>query len=605
MENEGIKSLIDLIEKIEITEENSEQISQIKKLIEKKEYTKIIEMLNELKEEGKIRLKNKNLQPIVHNEEFSEKDFKEIFQEELEETKENEEEISAEKKEEKGESIYPKELSNIELEKKYIGLLLETPKAISMYYIVHKDCFFESNDLLNIYKSILFTEGQAYAPQIAKDEFNFAKEGSEIYKMKMDLKEMVKNKKYNFEKIYVELRKLFEIRKNYLTNPIKETQQKIKDVLKYELYDQMTIQEVKDAIVQITTTEKFKRAVLSNNITDFLLAGDNSLTTGLRLPFPILTSVFKGIRKGETMAYAMPSNSGKSRFTINLASYLAFIHKKKVLIISNEMSEEKMKLCLITTILNNKEIQKLHGQNISKTEGELLEFKFRPDEGVNVELDEDGFIKKQEGESQKEFAKRLLDLSKEFKQTIAVTDWIEKQINNSIYFVNITNHTNDELEKVILNYYYKEKIEYMFYDTLKTDTENIGNGEEIKKTATILSNLAQNLNIFIASSLQLTESNTLPINLSINDLAVSRTVKEVLDTLCLIKQIYNDDLDKYEYSLEEVDTTFYDLKRFKNPDVRYYACVVDKNRAGAKPKVVFRLNLAYNMWEELGYLRLK
>ena len=330
------------------------------------------------------------------------------------------------------------------------------------------------------------------------------------------------------------------------------------DVLKYELYDQMTIQEVKDAIVQITTTEKFKRAVLSNNITDFLLTGDNSLTTGLRLPFPILTSVFKGIRKGETMAYAMPSNSGKSRFTINLASYLAFIHKKKVLIISNEMSEEKMKLCLITTILNNKEIQKLHGQNISKTEGELLEFKFRPDEGVNVELDEDGFIKKQEGESQKEFAKRLLDLSKEFKQTIAVTDWIEKQINNSIYFVNITNHTNDELEKVILNYYYKEKIEYMFYDTLKTDTENIGNGEEIKKTATILSNLAQNLNIFIASSLQLTESNTLPINLSINDLAVSRTVKEVLDTLCLIKQIYNDDLDKYEYSLEEVDTTFYD-----------------------------------------------
>ena len=605
MENEGIKSLIDLIERIEITEENSEQISQIKKLIEKKEYTKIIEMLNELKEEGKIRLKNKNLQPIVHNEEFSEKDFKEIFQEELEETKENEEEISVEKKEEKGESIYPKELSNIELEKKYIGLLLETPKAISMYYIVHKDCFFESNDLLNIYKSILFTEGQAYAPQIAKDEFNFAKEGSEIYKMKMDLKEKVKNKKYNFEKIYVELRKLFEIRKNYLTNPIKETQQKIMDVLKYELYDQMTIQEVKDAIVQITTTEKFKRAVLSNNITDFLLAGDNSLTTGLRLPFPILTSVFKGIRKGETMAYAMPSNSGKSRFTINLASYLAFIHKKKVLIISNEMSEEKMKLCLITTILNNKEIQKLHGQNISKTEGELLEFKFRPDEGVNVELDEDGFIKKQEGESQKEFAKRLLDLSKEFKQTIAVTDWIEKQINNSIYFVNITNHTNDELEKVILNYYYKEKIEYMFYDTLKTDTENIGNGEEIKKTATILSNLAQNLNIFIASSLQLTESNTLPINLSINDLAVSRTVKEVLDTLCLIKQIYNDDLDKYEYSLEEVDTTFYDLKRFKNPDVRYYACVVDKNRAGAKPKVVFRLNLAYNMWEELGYLRLK
>ena len=62
-----------------------------------------------------------------------------------------------------------------------------------------------------------------------------------------------------------------------------------------------------------------------------------------------------------------------------------------------------------------------------------------------------------------------------------------------IYFINITDHTKDELKKVIMNYYYKEKIEYVFYDTLKTDTANIGNGEEIKRTATILSNLAQNL----------------------------------------------------------------------------------------------------------------
>ena len=305
------------------------------------------------------------------------------------------------------------------------------------------------------------------------------------------------------------------------------------------------------------------------------------------------------------MAYAMPSNSGKSRFTINLAAYLAFIHQKKVLIISNEMSEEKMRLCLITTVLNNKEIQKLHGQEISKTEGELLEFKFKPDKGIHVKVDEDGYVLKEKNEKQKDFAKRLKEVSSEFNKVVAVTEWIDKQIKNSIYFVNITNHTNDELEKVILNYYYKEKMEYVFYDTLKTDTENIGNGEELKKTATILSNLAQNLDIFIASSLQLTESNTLPINLNINDLAVSRTVKEVLDTLCLIKQIHNEDLNKYEYSLEEVDTKFYDLKKFEDPDVRYYACVVDKNRAGAKPKTVFRLNLAYNQWEELGYLRLK
>ena len=111
--------------------------------------------------------------------------------------------------------------------------------------------------------------------------------------------------------------------------------------------------------------------------------------------------------------------------------------------------------------------------------------------------------------------------------------------------------------------------------------------------------------MFICSTLQLTESTTSPINLNVNDLAVSRTVKEVLDTLCLIKQINVENFKEYEYSKEELDTKFYNIEKPDDTDVRYYACVVDKNRAGAKPKILFKLNLAYNSWEELGYLRLK
>lgn len=367
----------------------------------------------------------------------------------------------------------------------------------------------------------------------------------------------------------------------------------------------MSQEEVESAIRQVSDTGKFKRAILNKNLSEFLKKGDNNLTNGLEMPFPILSSVFKGIRKGETMAFAMPSNSGKSRFTINLAAYTAFVHKKKVLIISNEMSEEKMRLCLITTIINNPEIQKRHGQMLRKTEGELLEFKFRPDINAKVKVDEDGFVLKEEKETQAEFAKRLSKVSSEYNRTIAATDWVNKEMKNSIYFINITDHTNDELRKVIMNYYYKEKIEYIFYDTLKTDTANIGVAEELKKTATILSNLAQNFDIFICSTLQLAESTTLPINLDVNDLAVSRTVKEVLDTLCLMKQINKESLKDYEYSLEEVSNENIEIKEEKNPDIRYYACVVDKNRAGAKPKLLFKINLAYNSWEELGYLKLK
>lgn len=501
--------------------------------------------------------------------------------------------------------IFPKKLSNKALERQYIGLLLTNPRLIIKYFYLHEDCCFEDPEMLNIYKSVLFTEGGAYTSELAKKGFNFSRDSEAVYELKNTLKKEVKDKNYDMEKIYIDLKKLFVLRKNYLAIPIKSIQEKVIEIKEYELYDKMSVEEVESAVVQVNDTEKFKRSVLNQNLTSFLQLGDNNLTNGLTLPFPILTQVFKGIRKGETMAFAMPSNAGKSRFTINIAAHTALVHHKKVLIISNEMSEDKMRLCLITTILNNKEIQKLHGIEISKTEGEILEFKFRPDMNLEVKTDTDGFVEREEKETQKDFVKRLLKVSKEFRDVIAVTNWVNEQINNSMYFINITDHTNDELKKVIINYYYKEKIEYVFYDTLKTDTANIGIGEELKKTATILSNIAQNFGIYICSTLQLAESDTLPVNLTVNDLAVSRTVKEVLDTLGLIKQINRDSLENYEYSLKEVDTKFYDLKKYENPDVRYYACVVDKNRAGAKPTIVFRLNLAYNVWEELGYLRLK
>ena len=515
--------------------------------------------------------------------------------------------IITETKKEAEESLYPEKLRNYALEKDFIGMLLNDPKLMAKYYILNDECYFDNKIFLEIYKGIVFTEGEAYTPYIAKSGYNFGKNNYEINHTKECLKYEYEYKceKLNMEKIYVEIKKLFILRKNYTSMPIKSIQNGIVKITEYKLYDQMSEEEVKSAVNQVMVTDKFKQSVLSDELTDFFVQGNNNLTNGLEFPFRIISSVFKGIRRGETMAFAMPSNAGKSRFTINIAAYVAFIHKKKVLVISNEMSEEKMKLCLITTILNNEAYQKLHGQKLHKSEGELLEFKFRPDNLENINVDENGYVIKERNETQEEFVERLKNISEEFRMTLRAMDWVKEQTENSIYFVNITNHTNDELQKIIMNYYYKEEIHYMFYDTLKTDTENIGNGEEIKKTATMLSNLAQNFSLFIGSTIQLNENATTPINLTVNDLAVSKTVKEVLDTLCLVKQINNDHIVDYEYSNQEVGAPYKNLQKFDDPDVRYYACVVDKNRAGAKPKVLLRLNLAYNFWEELGYLRLK
>ena len=571
---DSIDKIYDLLDNIEVTRENSREIENIKNIISKGDYLEALKRMRKLKD-------------IEEN------------------AKQNQEEVLDVSSQEDEEGKYPDELSNPELEQDFIGVLLDNPKLISKYYFIFDDCIFEDDAMLNIYKSILFNEGSKYSSEKAKDKFNFSKDSEEVYELKNKLRKKARENEFNVEEIYDELKKLFILRKAYTETPERNVQEKIVEITEYELYDKMSPEEVKDTIDQVKVTQKFKSAVLSDELVEFLESGENELANGLSYPFPVITEVFKGIRKGETMAFAMPSNCGKSRLTMDISAYTALVHQKKVLVISNEMSEEKMKLCLITTILNNPEIQKIHGQDIHVSETELLEFKFRPDNKKDAKLDENGYVLKEEGETQGQFVRRLFKISTDFNKTIKAIDWASKQINNSIYFINITDHTNDELKKVIVNYYYKEHIEYVFYDTLKTDTSNIGNPEEIKKTATILSNLAQNFNIFICSSLQLAENATSPINLDVNDLAVSRTVKEVLDTLCLFKQISRDHLDEYEYSLKEVDTEFFDLEKSDDPDVRYYFCVIDKNRAGAKPKLVFKINLAYNSWVELGYLRLK
>lgn len=584
MNPETIQKLYALLEQIPITSTNRAQVRKIKELLDNSQFEEAITELQ-------------NLKSGLTYEEEAEND-------EEDEDKEKEEQKAIEE-DETDTMAYPKALMDEELEETYISLLLNDPKSISRYYFTFDDCFFASDIVLNLYKIVLFSDGEAFAPEEAKRGFNFARNIEKIYPLKHTYKLKTAGRDFDFEQIYVNLRKLFILRKNYRRIPIKYIQEKIIDIINYRLYDQMSIEEVESAVSQAEVTSKFKQSILTERAYDFLISGGDNLSQGLDLPFPILSSVFKGIRKGETTSFAMPSNAGKSRFTIGLVAYLAFVHHQKVLVISNEMSEEKMKLCLITTVINNPEIQKQHGYKLKISEGELLELKFRPNKNAKVKLDEEGYIARGEDETPEEFAEKLKQNSKDFCDVTAVVEWLSKQINDTIYFINITDHTNEELSKVIKNYYYKEQIQYVFYDTLKADSEHIGNSEEVKRTATILANLAQNFNIFIGSTMQLAESQTEPLNLNVNDLSASRTVKEVLDCLCLLKQIHNDTLDKYEYSLNEVDTKFFDLEKQEDPNVRYYACVVDKNRAGAKPKVLFRLNLAYNRWEELGYLRVK
>ena len=501
--------------------------------------------------------------------------------------------------------LYPPELDDDILEIIYIALLYGTPNAIAKYYFEKDLFYFHSIIIQNMYKDVIFKEGEKNAPPQLKEQFSFPKAITEMYDIKQEMKNAPLYQKYDFEEVYRELKKLFILKKYYIIAPTKNLQAKIFEIKSYEKYKEMSPEEVIDAINQLQVTNRLSQAILDKDIAKFWLSDENRLRDGIPIPFPILTKVFKGFRKSELLAYSMPSNAGKSRFTVELACHIAFLNHRKCLIVSNEMTEDKIRLCLLSTVMNNPEMQKLHGQKLRKNEAELIDLKFRPDEGKNVPVDKDGFVLKGEEENMESFTKRLSECSTEYNMVMKVVDWLNKEIGHSVYFVHLTEYSNNDLHEVISNYMYKDGIEFVFYDTLKTEVASIGKSDELKKTATVLSELAQKFDIFVGASIQLLDNQTLPINLTVNDLSVSKNVKEVFDTLSLFKQIHRNSLNKYEYSDSEMFLETKEIFNDPNPNIRYYVCVVDKNRAGDKPKLLFRINLAYNEWIEMGYVRLK
>ena len=159
MDQESINKLYNLLEKIPITQKNEKAIEEIKELIE-----------NGKLQEALDKLKTIDINKDNTSKEENEKDKKEV------------EIVPFIKKETKTIKKYPDELSDIKLEHIYMGLLLNNPEGIYKYYYLSDDCFFEDDEILNIYKSVLFTEGGSYTPEIAKKGFNFSKDAADKHR---------------------------------------------------------------------------------------------------------------------------------------------------------------------------------------------------------------------------------------------------------------------------------------------------------------------------------------------------------------------------------------------------------------------------------------
>ena len=84
MEISGIESLKELIKRIEITDENKEEIEQINQYINERNYKGAIEILEQLKNRGNIKLlslSSKTNEPINEEKIFNEEFLKEEIEE--------------------------------------------------------------------------------------------------------------------------------------------------------------------------------------------------------------------------------------------------------------------------------------------------------------------------------------------------------------------------------------------------------------------------------------------------------------------------------------------------------------------------------------------
>ena len=57
MDSGGLESLGNLIKRIEVTNENKMQVKEMEELIKQKRYAEIIQILNQLKNDGKYKVK--------------------------------------------------------------------------------------------------------------------------------------------------------------------------------------------------------------------------------------------------------------------------------------------------------------------------------------------------------------------------------------------------------------------------------------------------------------------------------------------------------------------------------------------------------------------
>lgn len=465
-------------------------------------------------------------------------------------------------------------LTDIESEIIFIGHLLTNPESIQEYVSNIDHNFFNVGQVQNIYNIIKVSEGDNLCESLIE-------RGQTATDLKCILK-ITENKKDDINEIFLRLSKYEVLRKYSMSTDQEDVLQLLFEIPTYGKFEKFSITDLEsylDGILHYSDDKENKGYIFSSNYkqtppttvlndycVDFLNPNNEKLTNGVDSPFPFINSCLFGLRPSEFMGIGMLSNAGKTRFIANLFTYLVFVQNKNVLAILNETTKEDITMCIITTIINNPKIQNLHGFNTSLKEEEI---------------------------------RKCIYSSTSEEQISKIVNWVKQQVDSKLHIQTINDYTDLTLKNIIVQNHFKYDIDYVFYDTLKVSHESTNTTDDLKKTATMLSELAKQYRIFIACTFQLTDDTlkSKPRQISRLNIASSKQIYHVFDSVLLFKEISKEDYNCYNYIKDNENTPIH-----LDTSKRYYLCNIDKNRNGEKPQLIFEVNLDYNTWIELGKL---
>lgn len=323
---------------------------------------------------------------------------------------------------------------------------------------------------------------------------------------------------------------------------------------------------------------------------------------GVHFPWVMYDEYFLGMRLGKVVFEGLVSNAGKSRKLMLLAAYTVLVQGVSFLFLSNEMNEEDLKSCLITTVINNRVFQDLHGICRNKPEREIVLGVYHDDDGeiIRRAIDDDGMYI----ESAESYVQRVLQ-SKEYQDVKTVTDWIDNNTNGKLMFKDICDdYSIDRIEFELRKAKMVYNIQYYGFDTLKGYQTD--DWSSLKQLATRLKEITSELQLFGMAVFQLTDDTptTDIFSLSSLNISTSKGIKHVCDIMTLGKKLGKDEYHKYQYVTVASDYYWGEpTVENLNDEKDYLAMKIDKNRAGSKDKIIlFEINLDYNTWENVGYL---